>query len=258
MRIHRQLFFLLLILLWSCAAALAADRQTLFQTSTLQSLMNGVYDGDFSLGELKQHGDFGLGTFDALDGEMVALGGQFYQVKADGKAYPVSPAQKTPFCQVTFFQAEKTLDLNEPLDLQQLEQYLSTQLPSGNFPYAVKITGKFSHIKTRSVPRQTKPYPPLLEAAKKQAVFEFRDVDGVIVGFYHPQYLAGINIAGYHCHFLTQDRQSGGHLLDCRIKQVKVELEQLEDFSLRLPDTAAYSRTDLSGDKKQDIEKVEK
>jgi acetolactate decarboxylase len=131
-------------------------------------------------------------------------------------------------------------------------------LPSGNFPYAVKVTGKFSYVKTRSVPRQSKPYPPLAQVAKKQAVFEFRDVDGVIVGFYLPQYLAGINLAGYHCHFLTADRTAGGHLLDCRIKQAKVELTQLEDFRLRLPDTAAFSRTDLSGDQKQEIEKVEK
>ena len=257
-KIRRSLWLAVLPAILLTGAALAADRDLLFQTSTLQALMNGVYDGDCSFGELKRHGNFGLGTFDGLDGEMVAVDGQFYQVKTDGKAYPVGPAQKTPFCEVTFFKAEKVLDLREPLDLAQLEQRLLSQMPSGNFPYAIKITGKFSYVKTRSVPPQTKPYPPLLEVAKHQAVFEFKDVDGVIVGFYHPNYLAGINVAGYHCHFLTYDRRAGGHLLDCRIKQVRVELEQLEDFSLRLPESAAFSRTDLSGDKKQEIDKVEK
>jgi acetolactate decarboxylase len=258
LKIRRSLSLaILLVLFWTCAA-LAAEPKVLFQTSTLQALMNGVYDGDFSFGELKRHGDFGLGTFAALDGEMVGLDGKFYQVKTDGKVYPVADAMQTPFAAVTFFQADKTLDLSEPLDLKQLESYFLTQWPSRNFPYALKITGNFSYIKTRSVPRQVKPYPPLAEVAKKQAVFELKDVDGVIVGFYHPSYLAGINLAGFHFHFLTADRRAGGHLLDCRIKQARVEMDRLDAVQLRLPGTTAFSQTDLTGDKKQEIDKVEK
>ena len=94
--------------------------------------------------------------------------------------------------------------------------------------------------------------------AKHQAVFEVRNVDGVIVGFYHPRYLEGINVAGYHAHFLTVNRRAGGHLLDCRIRQARAELERLDAVQLRLPDTAEFSSTDLRGDKKQEIEKVEK
>ncbi|MCX5892728.1 MAG: acetolactate decarboxylase [Deltaproteobacteria bacterium] len=258
MKIRRSGLIAVLLVAWLTCAAVAAEQKVLFQTSTLQALMNGVCDSDFTCAELSQHGDFGLGTFEALDGEMVVLDGKFYQVKTDGRAYPVNPAQKTPFGEVTFFKADQTLTLSEPLDLKQLEGYLAKQLPSSSFPYAVKITGKFSYIKTRSVPRQSKPYPPLTEVAKQQKVFEFRDTDGVIVGFFHPQYLAGVNVGGYHCHFLTADRQAGGHLLDCRIQQVKVELSQMHNIDLRLPGTAAFSRTDLSGDKQQEIEKVEK
>jgi acetolactate decarboxylase len=252
------LFLTFILLLLTCTAVLAADRHALFQTSTLQALMNGVYDGDFTFGELQRHGDFGLGTFDALDGELVALDGKFYQVKTDGKVYPVALTRKTPFAEVTFFKTEQTLELSEMSDLKQLEQHLSARLPSPNFPYAIRITGKFSYVKTRSVPRQTRPYPPLLEAAKHQTVFEFRDVDGVIVGFYHPQYLAGVNVTGYHFHFLTSDRRAGGHLLDCRLRQVRVELSRMDEVQLRLPGTEAFYRTDLSGDKKPEIDKVEK
>ncbi len=252
------LIVVLLVLSLTCAAGLAAEQKILFQTSTIQALMNGVYDGDFSFEELSRHGDQGLGTFQALDGEMVAVEGKFYQVKSDGKVYPVIPTQKTPFAEVISFHADKTLDIGEISNLKQLEDYLSRQLPSPNFPYAFKITGKFSYIKTRSVTRQAKPYPPLLEVAKHQTVFEFRDVDGVIVGFYHPKYLEGINVAGYHAHFLTANRRAGGHLLDCRINQARAELERLNTVQLRLPDNAEFSITDLRGDKKQEIEKVEK
>lgn len=258
-KIRRSVLFAILIgLLFTGAVGLAADQRVLFQTSTLQALMNGVYDSDFTFAQLSKHGDLGLGTFEALDGEMVAVDGKFYQVKTDGRAYPVSPAQKTPFGEVTFFKADKILALGEPLNLKQLESLLAKQMPSPNLPYAFKIIGNFSYVKTRSVPRQARPYPPLAEVAKHQKVFEFRNVEGVIVGFYHPQYLAGINVAGYHCHFLTRDCRAGGHLLDCRISQARAELERLDDIQLRLPGTAAFSRTDLTGDKKQEIEKVEK
>lgn len=248
----------LLVLVLTCATGLAAEQQVLFQTSTLQALMNGVYDGDYSFEKLKKHGDFGLGTLEALDGEMVALDGRFYQVKTDGQVYAVAPAQKTPFAEVTFFRTDKTLDAAEIPDLKQLEQYLTARLPSPNVLYAFKITGKFSYIKTRSVPRQARPYPPLAEAANRQKVFEFRNVDGVMVGFFHPSFLAGINVAGYHFHFLTADRRAGGHLLDCRLQQARVEWSRINDFQLRLPGTEEFSRTDLSGDKKQEIDQVER
>jgi acetolactate decarboxylase len=253
-----SLIAVFLVLTLTCSSGLTGEQKILFQTSTIQALMNGVYDGDFSFEKLSKHGDLGIGTFQALEGEMVLVEGKFYQVKADGKVYPVVPTQKTPFSEVTYFNPNKTLEIREIPNLQRLEDYLSKKLSSLNFPYAFKITGKFPYIKTRSVNRQVKPYPPLLEVVKHQAVFEFGDVNGVIVGFYHPKYMEGINVAGYHFHFLTANRQAGGHLLDCRIRQARVEIERLDALQLRLPDIAEFSNTDLSGDKKQDIEKVEK
>jgi len=253
-----RLIFLIIFLLIYGATAQAAAPKVLFQISTLQALMNGVYDGEFSYRQLEKHGDFGLGTFAALDGEMVALDGHFYQVKTDGRAYVVNPAQKTPFAEVTFFKADKTMTLHKPLDLKQLEVYLQKIFIAGNFPYAIKVRGQFSYVKTRSMPRQTRPYPPLAEVAKHQAVFAFHNVDGTIVGFYYPKYLAGVNIVGYHLHFLTRDHQSGGHLLACRVKQAQVELEGLNEVRLRLPDNAAFAHTDLHTDKTREIERVEK
>ncbi len=259
MKIRRTLLsYALFILLLSGSPVLAADHQDLFQTSTIQALMNGVYDGDYSFGELQQHGDFGLGTTDHLDGEVVALDGRFYQVKSDGKVYLVTDAMKTPFGEVVFFKADKTQDLRQPLDLKGLEKYLLNLMSSDNFPYAIKITGTFGYVKTRSVPRQERPYPPLTEVVKHQKVFEFRQVAGNIVGFFHPKYLEGVNVPGFHLHFLTRDRRAGGHLLDCRVKEVRVELARLSEFELRLPDTAAFSKTDLNGDRKQEIDKVER
>ena len=236
----------------------AAETHRLFQTSTLQALMAGVFDGDLTFQELARHGDFGLGTFDALDGEMIALDGAFYQIKADGRVSPVAGAMKTPFAEVTFFKAGRTHMIEMPLNYQQLLDYVDKLLPSPNLPYAIRIDGVFPSVKTRSVSRQQKPYAPLAQAAAKQAVFELTNVKGIIVGFKYPAYLAGVNLPGYHCHFITADRRAGGHLLDCRVEGATVAVEALPNFFLRLPGSQEFSQADITGDRGHELEKIER
>ena len=138
----------------------------IFQTSTLSALLQGVYDGGMTYGQLREHGDFGLGTFNALDGEMIAFDGTFYQIRSDGCAYPVDDAQKTPFAVVQFFEPEVHEKLDQEMDYEQLRSCLQSILPTINFFYAIRVDGLFKYVKTRSVPRQTKPYPPLVEVTE--------------------------------------------------------------------------------------------
>ena len=124
---------------------------------------------------------------------------------------------------------------------------MSSRLPpSPNLPYAIRIDGRFTSVKARSIPRQQKPYPPLAAAAEKQAVFELANVKGVIVAFRYPAYLAGVNMPGYHCHFITADRRAGGHLLDCRVEGATVAVDALANFFLRLPDTPGVFNVGLN------------
>lgn len=218
----------------------------LFQYSTLDSLMAGVYDGDITFGELKQHGDLGLGTFNTLDGEMVEVDHQFYQVKSDGVAYPVADDMKAPFAEVTYFAADQTIEVGDPLDCSQLQSYLDKRLPSLNVPYAIKITGVFAQLQTRSVPKQTKPYPPLAQVVKTQSTFEFSDVTGVMVGFRLPGYMSGVGAAGYHLHFLTADRKAGGHVLGCQVQRVTAEIDTTSELNMVLPNDPAFYQIDLS------------
>ena len=256
---RRALVLALCLAFCLAAGALqAAEPHRLFQTSTLQALMAGVYDGDLTFEALSRHGDFGLGTFDALDGEMIAIDGNFYQIKADGRVSPVAGTVKTPFAEVTFFKPGRTHMLEMPLNYQQLLDYVDRLLPSPNLPYAIRVDGLFSSVKTRSIPRQQKPYPPLAAAAQKQAVFELTNVTGVIVAFRHPAYLAGVNMPGYHCHFITADRRAGGHLLDCRVEGATVAVEGVPNFFLRLPGNQEFLKSDLTGDRRRELEKVER
>jgi acetolactate decarboxylase len=197
-------------------------------------LSEGVYDRDVTFKDLKRHGDFGIGTFNGLDGEMVAVASEFYQIKADGKAYPVEDSMKSPFAVVTFFEPDKAVSLDKVLDYEQLKQYLDSMLPTRNIFYAIKVEGAFSYIKARSVPAQSTPYPPLAEALKGQTTFELHDVTGTLVGFWCPPYVEGINVPGYHFHFITSDRQNGGHLLDCEIKSGKIEIDHTSEFFMML------------------------
>jgi acetolactate decarboxylase len=58
---------------------LCVPAHTLFQVSISSALVEGVHDGEVSVKSILERGDFGLGTFANLDGEMVVLDGRVYQ-----------------------------------------------------------------------------------------------------------------------------------------------------------------------------------
>ena len=228
-----------------------------FQSSTINALLEGIYEGEMSYGELREHGDFGLGTFNALDGEMIAFDGEFYQIKSDGVAYAVQDAQQTPFAVVQFFQPEAHQVLDREMDYEQLRHYLQQAIPTMNFFYAIRIDGFFKYMKTRSVPRQTKPYPPLVEVTKTQPVFEFFDVSGTLAGFRFPDYAQGVNMPGYHLHFLTEDRKAGGHVLDLLLHRGKLSIEHTSIFHMELPREGMFLNADLSKDQRERLRQAE-
>ncbi len=240
------------------SAQIDSQEDTLFQVSTIDALLAGVYDGEVTFRQLAENGDCGIGTFNRLDGEMVAVDGKFFQVRVDGKVYPVSPDEKTPFACVTFFSTDKSVNLIDINSLEILKKQLDKQLPTKNILYAIKIKGKFNYIKTRSVPAQEKPYLPLLEVVKDQVVFEFNDISGTIIGFWCPEYLAGINVVGYHLHFISDDYSSGGHLLDCRFDSLNAEIDETSDFFMVLPSDQQFRQLDLTANKEEELKKIEK
>lgn len=254
-------YYLTALLIFTIIAliiVLPENRDILFQASTINSLLEGVYDGDVTYGELKKHGDTGLGTFDCVDGEMIALDGKFYQIKSDGVAYPVKESTKTPFAAVTFFDPDKTVLINEELNFEKLEQKLDKELPTKNIFYIIKIEGTFKYIKARSIPKQEKPYIPLVEASKNQVIFEFNDISGTIVGLFCPDYMKDLNVPGYHLHFLTKDKKKGGHLLDFIIKNGKVEIDETNEFYMVLPQKDEFYKLELTKDTQEELNKVEK
>lgn len=232
------------------------NRDILFQVSTINALLEGIYDGEVSFGELKTHGDLGLGTFNSLDGEMTMIYGEVYQVRSDGKVYIMPDSAKTPFSVVTFFEEDTTIMLDSLLDYNSLEKFLDNKLPTENLIYAIKIEGLFKYVRTRSVPAQEKPYLPLAEVVKTQAEFEFHNEKGIMVGFRLPEFINGINIPKYHLHFITEDRRGGGHLLECETDRVKIDVDFTGELFVSLPQIKEFYDADLN--KGANLEKVER
>ena len=259
MKRTRQYLLLLIPFVIMVASAYAVnDKDTIFQTSTLNALMEGVYDGNITIKELKKYGDFGIGTYEGLDGEMCEVDGKFYQVKADGQVYVVNDKMMSPFAVITHFEPDKRVVLDQEMDFKQLQGYFESLLPTKNIFYAVRIEGTFTYVKTRSVPKQSKPYPKLVEVTKNQPTFEMENVRGTIVGYWLPQYLNGVNMPGFHFHFLTGDKKAGGHLLECRLTGGEMMIDYTYKLNLVLPAQSDFYRTDLTKDKKEEMEKAEK
>jgi len=222
------------------------DRDTLYQVSVLDALMKGDYDGKVTLNEIRRHGDFGIGTFDRLDGEAIELDGTFYRVGSDGTVRRLSGNARSPFSMTTFFDADIEFSLSEGSDYLSLQKFIDSRLPTRNIPYAIRIEGKFSYMKTRSVPVQNKPYHPLAEVVKDQSVFEFKDIEGTLVGFRIPDYMTGVNMPGYHLHFISRDRTKGGHVLACAVNGAKAKIDDIDRFTMVLPGSPDFYRMDFS------------
>ncbi len=246
----------LAVVLTGCAPAGDADQ--LYQTSTIFALLEGAYDGSATCGQLLAHGDLGLGTFDALDGEMVVLDGVVYKVRADGSVARCDDSLGTPFAAVTPFQADIIDTPAEPMDMQQLTEHIDSLITSVNLPWAIRIDGTFTHVKARSVPRQVRPYPRLADVVSQQSVFEFQNVQGTVVGFRMPSYAEGINVVGYHLHFITADRTGGGHVLELQTDDVTVQLDDCMSLHLDLPATADFAKADLTTPDAHELEQIER
>jgi acetolactate decarboxylase len=236
-----------------------AGAASLVQFSILDALMHGLYEAPFPFTDVKRSGDFGLGTMNGLDGEMIGDGGAFYRILPDGRAVAVADTEQTPFAVVTFFRPDRSVPVPPQATFEALQHWLDAQTGSPNLYAAIRIRGVFSMLQARSVIRQSPPYRPLTEVVKGQAVFEWKDVRGTLVGFRSPSYAKALNVPGYHFHFLSDDRQRGGHVLGCSLAEGTAEIESIDDFEVRLPGKdAAFRAADLATHDEAAVQKVER
>ncbi|HEY3277167.1 MAG TPA: acetolactate decarboxylase [Syntrophorhabdaceae bacterium] len=232
-------------------------KNSVYLSAPINALVEGFYVENTTIAEIKGQGDFGLGTFNYLDGEMVLLDGEVYQIRSDGMVYTVGEEEKSPFACVTFFTPDTFDDLDGHFNFPDINAFLDRLIPSVNMLYAIRIDGEFRHVKTRAAPK-SKNYLPLVEATKNQAIFEFEHVKGSLAGFYTPPYMEHLNAPGYHLHFLTEDRRHGGHLIGCDLEKAHIGIQHVPELRLSLPVTLDFLTADLSRDTRADLDKAEK
>ena len=230
---------------------------SLYLCAPVNALVEGIYEEKVPLREIKRHGDFGLGTFDNLDGEMILLDGVVYQMNSAGRVAVVDDACRTPFACVTFYRPISHEDVVQEMDYPAFLDLVQRLLPSPNLFYAIRMEGVFAYVKTRSVPKQEN-YHPLADAAKNQPVFEFQNVAGTLAGFFTPSFMGSINVPGLHLHFLTTDFTRGGHVLECRPRQGHIGVQFITRLELSLPMTFDYLTQDFTRNIEKDLDKAEK
>lgn len=212
---------------FGCSYADTSKSDRLFQVALLQSLMQGEYDGIVTVGELKQYGDTGIGTFQGVNGDMIVLDGTVYRAIWDGSVEVAPDDETVPFSNVTFFDAyikAENVNADSSNELKSILNSIVRKHGRNQF-YMAKVTGLFSSILVRSELEQKKPYKPLNDALKTdQREFTYSDIKGTIVALYCPDYMNGLNSMGWHLHFISEDRQKGGHVLDLAVNDGNLEL----------------------------------
>ncbi len=240
---------------------LHAEREphVLFQASTIGALLEGAYEGDLSFDELAEHGDLGLGTLNGLDGEMIGLDGSFFRADVDGAVGAVGGAERTPFAVVTRFEPTIDLEIEGPLEHAGLLARLDELMPPAAASGAIRIDGRFDLVRARSVPPQSPPYRPLAEVVGDQHVFELAEVEGTMLGFRFPDYVEGIEVSGYHLHFISQDRSRGGHVLGSRAGgRLRIRLDPSSDLHVELPPGIELADPKVAAETHAAVELVER
>ncbi|HVN64981.1 MAG TPA: acetolactate decarboxylase [Candidatus Binataceae bacterium] len=244
------------IVMRALADHLEVQHATLFQVSTSGALVEGISQGVVTVGELKRHGDLGLGTFADLDGEMIVVDGHFWRVSGSGDTNEASDSDLTPFAVVAFFRPEQTIELGSFASLDELLARLDRLRNSNNLFFAVRIDGLINRLRARAVCK--KAGAGLVEVAATQAEFEFHRVSGSIVGFWTPAYARTVNMAGWHLHFLKEDRSGGGHVLDIQGEGLRAQVQHLDDFRMAIPESPEFLKADLTGDPSMALIKAER
>ena len=242
------------------ASPAVAERESLNQVALLQSLAQGYFGGTVKVRDMRSLGDIGIGTFEGLNGEMIMLDGTVYQALGDGRVVVADDQEAVPYATVTYFDNDVSVRLSDVKDKAAFEKILNEEVKKcgENSFYMIKLHTEFSSVLFRSEYGSQKPYPTLVKALKgKQTEFTAKNIKGTLVGLYCPNYMSGLNSAGWHFHFISDDRKQGGHILELSLKQGIVEFDKTDKFTMILHDDKEFHEMNLAKDMSKDIRSAE-
>jgi acetolactate decarboxylase len=236
--------------------AFELERHSLFQVSTSNALAQGVFAGAVTVGELRRHGDFGLGTFAGLDGELIMIEGVCFRAGAGGDIEAVDDEREVPFALVTRFVADLDTVIESSASLAEMAGRLDALRPSQNLFAGIRVDTTLKSVALRAA-CPARPGEGLLEATRHQSEYTVDGATGTLVGFWAPEYARAVGVPGYHFHFISDDRRVGGHVLDLVGGPLHVGMQVESGLHLAIPETAAFLAADLSGEHGSEIEAAE-
>lgn len=239
MRLNPQHFVYSFLFLTTFSVCLSCtnlhSKDEVFAYSTLPALANAVYNGDITTNYLKCKGDFGLGTFNGLDGELIMLNNTIYQVQESGQVVK-NKQSDIPFAVVTNFNSDTTFIVRNITSYHELQFALKNTFKSNNYPIAVKLHGTMNKIRCGGAPKQNPPFNKnLSDVLKQRPAYNKNNTTGMLVGFWLPNYFTGINLTGFHLHFISDDENFGGHLIQLQADSLKVSADYKYGYHLQLP-----------------------
>ena len=212
----------------------------IWQNLPSMAFKTGLYDGISTIRDAKSHGDFGVGQFAALDGELIVSDGAFYRARADGSVRLAEDTDELCFAQLCFYGPQKKGTVPAGINEQSFGELLGKMLSFRNSFCAFRITGSFAQVVPTSPPFLAKPYPRFDEVGKLRKSFPVTNISGCMVGIYSPIFTEDVGIPGYHFHFISDDHRSGGHVTSFSVADGEVDAARIDRFDLSLPATNIY------------------
>ncbi|MDW5288120.1 acetolactate decarboxylase [Formosa sp. PL04] len=223
------------------------ETNVFYHYSIWEAFVNKIYDGTLTASELKQKGDIGLGSYNALNGELVMLDGILYEALGDGTVIVAEDNAKIAYANSVFYNEDKSFKLENTVNYDSLRKQLNEKINSKNYFYAFKIHGTFETLKLGGVPKQEKPYTQGLDVLiPNRPVFDKENITGTMVGFFCPEFIGKINVAGYHLHFVSDDKKSAGHVMEfSNASNLTGGFDEISKYQFDLPETPEYDAVNL-------------
>lgn len=240
----------------SCAGS-TAPRDTLYQVSLVNARLANDSGGEVTLDELLRHGNFGLGVFDQLDGEMIVLDGKIYQAEGDGTIERPPLTETTPWAMITRFRTDSQLSIDHRMTIDELEAKIDAGLGNLNIFYALRLETRIPMITIQTVDAETVPSRDVVSVVDGQESWTHEDIKGTLVGLRSPSYVGSMNVTGYHWHFISADREVGGHVVAAELDRGAVDIDHIRTWEVVLPESDEFGTLDLGTDRSKDLEPVE-
>ncbi len=239
-----------------------SDQNRMYQVSTLQALALGYTKKVITVSELLQNGDTGLGTFEDVNGEMIIMDGHCYQARSDGSVMEADPNAGVPFSAVARLLGTRQFEMTDKQDIESIRTELTQRIEEHfglNSMHVVRIDGEYEKVDARSEEPYKSHHITLKEVLdQNQTSFVFENIRGSLVGVYFPDHMDGINMPGWHLHFLSEDKTKGGHVFNVILKKGTVRLDKITRIEIDLPKAAAFDTYSLKQASEEEIKKVEK